>query len=331
MVVGNAASADWNNALSNAKSVKLEPARTSTAWPGVFGEPELPMLTLSPRINYVAFFLTLRCTNSCDYCLVNQGGPDPCGGEYRPMSPLDWLRAAGRISTREDLPITLQGGEPALSPALPFLADGAGEGTQFDLLTTLPPHAMPTLLAMSIRCFLRQAPYAPMRFTFHPGSDSLPQSIERVTAMIDAGFQVGVYGLDYPDPVLRAQVEQAQELCLSLGLDFRLKEFLGLWRGSLHGTYTYEQAVNAPRTSAVRCRTSELLVAPDGFIHRCHADLYSRRNPVGHILDPSFTMEQLDEFRFCDNFGRCNPCDVKLKTNRQQIFGHTSVEILFDA
>jgi hypothetical protein len=30
----------------------------------------------------------------------------------------------------------------------------------------------------------------------------------------------------------------------------------------------------------------------------------------------------------CYNFGDCNPCDVKIKTNRFQEYGHTSVEII---
>jgi hypothetical protein len=62
-----------------------------------------------------------------------------------------------------------------------------------------------------------------------------------------------------------------------------------------------------------------------GSIYRCHSDLYEGRAPVGNILDPAFQIQEV--FRLCDYFGHCNPCDVKLKTNRFQQFGHTSVEI----
>ncbi|MBU4342850.1 MAG: hypothetical protein KKG21_02450, partial [Candidatus Omnitrophica bacterium] len=34
-----------------------------------------------------------------------------------------------------------------------------------------------------------------------------------------------------------------------------------------------------------------------------------------------------DAFRPCDWFGHCNPCDIKIKTNRRQVYGWTSVEI----
>ena len=76
---------------------------------------------------------------------------------------------------------------------------------------------------------------------------------------------------------------------------------------------------------AVDCKTSELLINSDGLAYRCHSDLYSGRNPLGSILDEDFAVRDLA--RECRFFGRCNPCDVKIKTNRFQEYGHTSVEI----
>jgi len=61
------------------------------------------------------------------------------------------------------------------------------------------------------------------------------------------------------------------------------------------------------------------------MIYRCHSDLYEDRESVGNILDPEFEIK--DIYRKCNYFGHCNPCDVKLKTNRFQKFGHTSVKI----
>jgi len=67
----------------------------------------------------------------------------------------------------------------------------------------------------------------------------------------------------------------------------------------------------------VRCRTTELLIDPGGDVFRCHRDLYSGETPIGNILDPEFYIDE--GFRECDSYGFCNPCDVKLKTNRFQI------------
>lgn len=36
---------------------------------------------------------------------------------------------------------------------------------------------------------------------------------------------------------------------------------------------------------------------------------------------------ELEKFRPCEFYGNCNPCDVKVKTDRFQVFGHTSCEI----
>ena len=61
-------------------------------------------------------------------------------------------------------------------------------------------------------------------------------------------------------------------------------------------------------------------------VYQCHHDLYENFPSVGNILDPEFQIEEA--FRNV-MFWFCNPCDVKIKTNRFQQFGHTSVEIKF--
>jgi radical SAM protein with 4Fe4S-binding SPASM domain len=95
--------------------------------------------------------------------------------------------------------------------------------------------------------------------------------------------------------------------------------------GVLHGTYAYPEAVFAKNTQSCLCKTSELLIDPFGDIFRCHHDLYNKINPIGNLLDPDFVL--LDKYRSCDYFGRCNPCDVKVKNNYLQQKGHTSVSI----
>ena len=66
-------------------------------------------------------------------------------------------------------------------------------------------------------------------------------------------------------------------------------------------------------------------MGPNGGVYRCHSDLYEQRPPIGSIIDPEFQID--DHFRPCEVYGHCNPCDIKVKTNRFQVFGHTSVEI----
>jgi hypothetical protein len=169
----------------------------------------------------------------------------------------------------------------------------------------------------------RDAPYASIRVSYHPEVMNIEELAARVIMLKDAGYNIGIWGVLHPK--WGKEVLLAQAYCQSRDIDFRTKEFLGDYEGVLHGTYAYQDACSRQTKKRVCCRTSELLIGPEGNIYRCHADLYGNRNPVGHLLDPSFKCST--EFLECNDFGGCNPCDVKLKTDRFQQNGHTSVEI----
>ena len=114
------------------------------------------------------------------------------------------------------------------------------------------------------------------------------------------------------------------EMCMGKGIDFRLKEFLGWHDGKLYGSYRYEDACKGIASDKNHlCKTSELLIAPDGNIFNCHAHLYKSNNSIGNI--DNFVLKEV--YRPCEEYGTCNPCDVKVKTNRFQEYGHTSVDI----
>ncbi len=76
----------------------------------------------------------------------------------------------------------------------------------------------------------------------------------------------------------------------------------------------------------VLCKTTELIVGPGGEVYRCHHDLYEGFPPIGNLLDEAFQIK--DIFKPCSVYGFCNPCDIKVKTNRFQQYGHTSIEII---
>jgi hypothetical protein len=66
-------------------------------------------------------------------------------------------------------------------------------------------------------------------------------------------------------------------------------------------------------------------VAPDGSIHRCHYFLYNRLGHPAHITQANLVLT--DTYVPCDSFGQCNPCDIKVKNNRFQQFGHVATRI----
>lgn len=285
---------------------------------------------ITPRENhnYVAFFLTLTCNLRCPYC-INQHDKTSNGRRDRDksMSADEWITAANRLVLRDDLPLTLQGGEPTLFPGFYQFVKEVKPEIKMDLMTNMMFDVNRFINEVPVWRFTREAPYAAIRVSYHPGQNDIDDIIKKTFVMQEAGFRVGVYAIETPNKELRLHVEQIKEKCLGMGIDFRTKEYLGVYDGILYGTFKYDNCVCGTRMKRCECRTSELIVDPAGLIYRCHADLYSGRNPIAHILDPDFDADALDKFRPCKFYGACNPCDVKIKTNRFQIFGHTSVEI----
>jgi hypothetical protein len=151
----------------------------------------------------------------------------------------------------------------------------------------------------------------------------LDQTIKKTLRMLDAGFSIGIWGVLHPK--YEKTILETQDKCRKLGIDFRIKEFLGEYNGKLYGTYKYPGACDRKFRKNVQCRASEFIIDSKGNIFRCHADLYAGVKSIGHILSSDFEIE--NKFKDCSNFGHCNPCDIKVKTNRFQHFGHTSVEI----
>lgn len=283
-------------------------------------EPLSPII-IPERYNYIAVFLTLSCNLGCSYCINSYG---TLHSQRVLLTGADWARGLNRIISRPDLPMTLQGGEPSLHPEFNAIIKGINAPLELDLLTNLQFDIDRFMAAVPPERLKRAAPYASIRVSYHPEVMEIEPLAARVRRMLDADYSVGIWGVLHPDRV--REVEQAAKYCTALGIDFRTKEFLGEYEGVMYGQFAYPPACDGERHPDVTCRTSELLIGPSGDVYRCHADLYAGRAPVGNILAPDFLLD--DCFKECSFFGKCNPCDVKLKTDRFQQFGHTSVEIL---
>lgn len=183
---------------------------------------------------------------------------------------------------------------------------------------------------------------------------------------VKAESDVGVYMVAHPDNAVTARMRAAYEG----RVPFETKEFLGMHQGRLYGSYLYPFSTNLvaagihPRPLRCECRTSELLLDPLGFAWGCHYYLYEAWKsgrvanefarlkemayryqehaatlfagesiqPLGHILDPDFSLDSLRAFHPCSRYGLCIGCDTKVKNNRFQSLddlnvAHTSVEI----
>jgi len=181
-----------------------------------------------------------------------------------------------------------------------------------------------------------------------------------------AESDVGIYMVAHPEN----RVSASMETIYANRVPFETKEFLGVHDGALYGHYLYPFSTDLMarglwhKTLECECYTTELLLDPLGFVWGCHYFLYqawiegcSRRHypalaamghrfceqgeslftgekfvPIGHILDPDFTMSALDVYRTCTHYGRCIGCDTKIKNDRFQSYydhgiAHTSVHI----
>jgi len=283
-------------------------------------EEELAPVVIPGSYNYIAAFLTLKCNLRCSYCINRHG---ELSSPANLLSAEQWITGLNRLQARSDLPVTLQGGEPSLHPGFYEIIRAVRSDLSLDLLTNLQFDIDVFMNNVAPGRIRRKAPYASIRVSYHPESMDLAGIKEKTLRMLEKGYSVGIWAVDHP--AYTKEVRQSRDECIAAGIDFRLKEFLGEHEGEIFGTYTYDGAVGGKRNGPVQCRTSELLIGPDGSLYRCHSDLYAGRDPYGNLLDPTLTVD--DVFRSCAYYGYCNPCDVKTKTNRFQQFGHTSVEI----
>jgi len=354
---------------------------------------ELKPLQLPDSLNYIGLFLTLECNLNCSYCINDpeQSGRRatlfPIQGKTtrKTLTPDQWRDALLRIPVREDLPITLQGGEPML------YWGGKGLGIvlervphSFDLLTNFPvtPDVFVRNLNGQQAKLQRRAPYPSIRVSYHADEmdrvwkgRGFAELVDRCEGLKDHGFRVspdksqsdvGIYMVEHPQNRVTAQMRAAFEG----RVPFEGKEFLGVHEGKLYGHYLYPFSTDLiargihPQTLHCECRTTELLIDPMGFVWGCHFYLYQawskgglqqefaaleaeeftftqsahrifagrRIAPIGHLLDPEFSMDALKRYRACDQYGRCIGCDTKIKNNRFQSYydhgvAHTSVQI----
>lgn len=329
-------------------------------------------LELPESLNYIGAFLTFDCNLNCSYCIND---PEQRGDrktifltnadkQRTELSPAEWIKILRRIPTREDLPVTFQGGEPTLY----WKGDGLGlilSGTEnyADLLTNfaLPPEVFSRKLKGQQRKLQRSSAYPTIRVSFHVKEmdklwgDGFKELVSRCESLQEHGFTVspdpllsdiGIYVVDHPENKVSKEM---QDYCEGR-IPFFMKDFLGVHEGELHGQYGYPYSTDLisrgihPKTLDCECKTTELLIDPLGFVWGCHFYLYhSWENkeppkymralersgfdfssldfgqsikPIGHMLDPGFSLEELEVFRPCSFYGRCIGCDTKLKRDR---------------
>lgn len=299
-------------------------------------------IIIPEETKYIGAFLTMRCNLKCSYCINDFDESRPMDRKsFKEISGQQWINFFNRIEFVPGFkkPITLSGGEPSLHRDFIDIINNTSEELNFNILTNLIWNEA------KINDFIQNAnpskitgnpKYPAIRASYHPEQMGTgEQLIENVDLLKDAGFSVGIESVMYPGDNQLTAIEQMAIRCRNKDISFRVKSFMGLFEGKdkigtdfsiKYGNYsTYPDSVFQNKSLDCLCKTSELLIGPNGDIYKCHKDLYSQDNPVANITYPEAKVEL--KFRKCSNYGYCNPCDVKDKTNSNQELGHTSVKI----
>ncbi len=278
---------------------------------------------------YISAFLTMRCNLGCSYCLNNiEQSNEFSRTRFKELSGKQWVEALNRLVSRDELPVTLSGGEPFLHPDFIYIINNLKSDLKIDILTNLYNDNLVEKFLSQVNParLKRDAPYASIRVSYHPEQMDADKLIKNVKKLQDAGFSIGIWAVQYPSSEQLQAITQMQFRCREAGIDFRLKDFTGTYLNQLYGDYSkYPGSTLSEQLKNCLCKTSELLIGSDGNVYRCHRDLFAEENPIGNLLDDNFEIK--DEFRECSLYGNCHPCDVKVKTNYKQQLGHTSVEI----
>lgn len=278
-------------------------------------------LTLPPDVNYAELYASLRCNLTCEYCM-NDFGALRRGRKEMPAALL--AEGLNRIDFGT-VPLTIGGGEPTVRKDFYDLLDALDPSIGIDMLTNCQFDIENFIRRVSPSRFnsTTHPAYKAIRVSYHPTEMDAQTTIKKVQVLQEAGFSIGIFGISHPLN-MSANIEMS-ELARKAQVYFFIKDFLGTHEGQLFGFYKYPEALSGRRES-VMCKTTELLIGPEGNIYRCHRDLYCAENPVASIVDPN--LQLTSEYRSCDVFGECNACDVKWKVNRFLSMGRCSVDIV---
>ena len=279
-------------------------------------------MKLPKEINYIEAYLTLRCNLGCDYCIND---PDDKTIRKRIELPAsEWTKSLNKIDFGA-ISITLGGGEPSLHLELFDIINGIKSETRLDLLTNLQFNPKDLIDRVSPDKFTHpnNPAYKSVRVSYHPTKMKAGDISDKVLELQEAGFPVGLFGINHPDAI--SDNMQMAEIARKKQIYFFVKDFLGEHDKRDYGHFRYMGAVNGKKKT-VLWRSKEFLIAPDGLVYRCHRDLYHIEHPTGSIILPEHL--KLYNFTKCHNYGECNPCDIKLKTNRFLKAGNCSVEIV---
>lgn len=284
-------------------------------------------IIIPTNYDYIGVYLTDKCHLSCSYCITRHHDAPFGKVKYDYLQPEEWIKGLNRLVLPNDVPVTLQGGEPFLYKGIWEILDSVEH--KVDIMTALPSNVTIEQFnnLASLDWNKRPAPYPTIRVSYHQGQNNYKELVERIAELQEV-VSIGLYYLDHPG--MQDEIADLRKYAKKYKIELRSKEFLGGYNGQTYGTFLYPGAAQGKRQGiSVLCKNTVVPIAPDGAIYRCHSDLYFNRHDLalGSILTSNFVFPT--SHLPCSRFGLCSECDVKIKTNHYQVYGYTSVDIKF--
>jgi len=253
-------------------------------------------MQLPNSYNYIGLFLTLRCCYNCSYCINWKHSVKERDSEY-------WINCFNNLET--NLSVTLSGGEPSLHKGFYEIINGIPQ--KVDILTNLSFDVIEFKERVNPNKFNNDQAFAPIRVSFHNEFMEIGETLLKIRFLINSGFRVGLYCVDHISN--KSSIDRLSKI---EWLDFQIKPLLD------------NEIKERPVSGSIKCRTSQLLLNPEGKIYNCHRNLYKRKNEVG-FLDKASKIDF--SYRECYNVKECHPCDTKIKRDRFGNSGHCAVDI----
>ena len=95
-------------------------------------------MKLPEDYKYIAAFLTMRCNLGCSYCLNNiENSKEFNRRKFKEISGEKWVEGLNRITSNNNVPITLSGGEPGIHKDFIYIINNIKPELKIDLLTNL--------------------------------------------------------------------------------------------------------------------------------------------------------------------------------------------------
>ena len=161
-------------------------------------------INLPKSYKYIAVLLTMRCNLNCSFCLNSFSSDHFNRKDFKEIKGEEWVYGLNKIKSRLEVPVTFSGGEPFLHKDFIYILKNLKEDIKIDILTNLhwgEKGIEKFISEINPKRINRDSPYPAIRASYHPEQmGSGEELIKNAKKLRSAGFNIGIYSVQYPSP-----------------------------------------------------------------------------------------------------------------------------------